>query len=238
MDDDRKLTLFTPEVPSEQSPNAPNSVFRTLRDAARSNTASKMFPVGTILPDTWQDVTAGQTYDAPWRVVDYRKVLTADKSERLVAILLREFVSATRQVFDQASSLYLVAQISQYMEVEYAQGCSPELLKAVTPHQITVDDQTMLATFFLPAPEELGIIIPSLNGHLRDQKWEYFRKLPEGRFAECKRRAFQDCNGQSRLVWTRSHNGSGHVYYLNSNGCLYHRDSSSECGILATCAVG
>lgn len=238
MDDDRKLTLFTSEVPSEQSPNAPNSVFRTLRDAVRSNTARKTFPVGTILPDTWQDVTTDQTYDAPWRVVDYRKVLISDKSERLVAILLREFVSATRRVFDQASPLYLVAQISQYMEVEYAQGCSSELLKAVTPHQITVDDQTMLATFFLPAPEELGIIIPKLNGHLRNRKWEYFRKLPEGRFAECKRRAFQDCNGQSRLVWTRSHNGSGHVYYLNSNGCLYHRDSSSECGILATCAVG
>ncbi len=211
-------------------------VFRQLKAAVRDGTAREQFPVGTLIQDTWTDVKTGLAYDMPLRIVDYRKMMI-DGLLRNTATLLRQYVLPKERIFDDSTTDYCIAQIRSYLRGHYAQGCSKELLEVAVTSNITVNSERLKDQFFLPAPEELGVIIPGLNDYSQCAKWEYFRDTPESWDSYCEKRIFTTPDDSRRYVWLRSRYNSSLVCYVSTLGRAYSNPPSNSYSVLAACKI-
>lgn len=76
------------------------SDFHTLRDAVRRGTAQSAFPVGTEIPDTWEDTASGKSYSMPLVVAHYGDVTLADGTVKAGVYLVRKNATPFAVQFD------------------------------------------------------------------------------------------------------------------------------------------
>ncbi len=228
----------TPAIISPPEKTASSHMLLRLRDAIRRGDAWERVPVGTIIPDTWTDIKTGKIYDMPLRIVHYGGRTVNDGEYRNTATLLRQYVLPQERIFDGKNTDYCITWIRDYLEGDYAQGCSKALSRVAVPGNITVNDGSLQAKFFLPAPEELGVIIPGLNDGTWHPKWEYFRDTPESQDGYCEKRIFTTPDGSKRRVWLRSRNGFNNICSSNASGGVdYFGSPSYSLGVLVACII-
>ncbi len=209
--------------------------FLALRAAVRDGSARQRFLVGTVLPDYWTDVKTDETFDMPWRIVDYREIRAAPDSElRPAAILLRTCASPNKVAFDSGGkSIFAKSEICAYMAADYEKGCSAEIREVASP--IWLPEEKVIAKFFLPSPEELH---SNNRGRprLEELAWEYFRDTPAD--GMCKKRAFCVVSANyAQIVWLRSRCSSSLVYVVYPNGRVSSGASSSSYNVPAACVI-
>lgn len=226
-------------APTDSSNTQDDHIFHKLQCAVRDGTAREKYPVGKEIPDQWTDVTKDKTFAMPWRIVDYRDVLLANGEKRLAAILLRIYASPIKIKFNEYyTNIYDGSNIERFLQNDYRDGCTPELLDAIA--EIQLPGCVRPATLFIPRAEELHIATrQDFILDIDQTAWEYFRDTPYAFSAQCQKRVFRDANGISQVCWTRSKLNLPHlVWTINTYGSAEHRNVSDKpsCALVA-CAI-
>ncbi len=210
--------------------------FLGLRAAVRDGSARQRFPVGTVLPDHWTDIKTNETFDMPWRIVDYRDIrATPDGELRPAAILLRVNTVAREIAFDlNERCIYDGSSICTYMATDYEQGCSAGIREAAS--SIWLPEEGVVANFFLPSPEELHSDVRGAS-RLEELTWEYFCDAPTHR--GCEKRTFCDVltGHRARNVWLRSRYAAFSVCGVRTDGYVSTAGPFNAYSVLAACAI-
>lgn len=208
-------------VPDDAIPQDKPNIFHQLQNALDDGTYREKFPVGTILPDIWTDLTTGTTYDMPLRIVHYGEVTLTSGKKCLGATLQRVHASPNRIVFGRESkdfpygnSRYNISDANVYLNMDdessYLSGCSADLRNSVAEVVLSVPAPNgsvdrVNSKFFLPSPEELHYDIENLGQAQIDLlAWEYFRDTPTDMDTPCKKRIFRTPNGSAQFCLLRS----------------------------------
>ncbi len=226
-------------APTDSSNAQDDHIFHKLQCAVRDGTAREKYPVGKEIPDQWTDVTKDKTFAMPWRIVDYRDALLANGEKRLAAILLRIYASPIKIKFNEYyTNIYDGSNIERFLQNDYRDGCTPELLDAIA--EIQLPGCVRPATLFIPRAEELHIATRQDSVLNIDQTaWEYFRDTPTEYTTPCQKRIFRDTNGVPQVCWTRSKLNLPHlVWTINTHGSAEYRNVSDKpsCALVA-CAI-
>lgn len=197
-------------------------IFQQLQDAIADGRHRELFPVGTLLPDTWTNLETSALCDMPLRIVDYRKIKLASGEETLGATLLRQHATPNLVAFCKSSlaypfgsNEYFESDVRAYLDTEYYKGCSAALLSSLA--NIRLDDKAD-ARFFLPSLEALhfdDVYLRSHTTYKNKPAWEYFQDTPSDPAMICSKRAICDPDGNKRQYLTRTrHNGSAECVYI------------------------
>lgn len=241
--------LITPSILEPNDPRIRQTLnshyLQDLKQALKAGTYRERFPVGSRIPDLWKDRENYKVYLVPQIVVDYRTVQTAERGDRLGAILLQQNVSFREIVFDyRYENDFMKSRLKwDCNSVEsfrwHQTGPSANLLDATT--DVLVDGVPM--RFFPPSLEELHFDIklyeyPNLrerldiydNPELDQLAWEYFRDTPIDIYARCLKRVFRTPEGRAQSCWLRNAHWllCNDVWVVDSAGSADHKYVGSK----------
>lgn len=209
----RMLNIFPELVDQFQPEIGKSDTFHQLQAAVRSGTASKLFPVGTLIPDVWTSPKTGETYHMPLIVVHYGKVRRASDGVCVPgAILLRQnsvpdsdsfafhIPGEERKIL--AKVTYELSDLHYHLNSphDYLTGCSSALRSVMTEimlqHSVFLpgpararEEREFEVYCFVPSLENLGCN-PYRHPDFASVVWQYFRDTPEAFVARCPKRCF------------------------------------------------
>ncbi len=220
------------------------SELRKLQQAVRCGEAMEQFPVGTEISDSWTEVKSGRKYDIPLIVVSHREIITAEGQRKLGVILMRGKALPWMRPYNERGCEYKESAIHQYLESEYAAGCSKELLDVAMMNKIEVDLGSIQAKFFLPSATELNRSNGDSSMRIFEyQVWEYFLYHDSNR---CYRHMFGYAGTEHFIpadFWLRSCYKPDvdlrmrYMCFINDSGRLGHAEPYYNLGIVPACAV-
>lgn len=239
--------VATPVLADQFSDN----IFSQLQTAIDDGTYREKFPVGSILPDTWTDVTTGKTYEMPLRIVHYGEVATVNPPHKAIAAALLRCQATPCEVvfsnpsaeFPYGSSRYAASDIDSYLRGDYLRGCSPGLQKAFIANAYHIPDyasQSEIAVkgFFLPCLEELHVCTNDAID-VDQAAWEYFLDTPSDWTEPCRKRVFLDPSGTAQRCWLRSaRRGSAYrVWTANTDGSANYYSAYNTYACAPACVI-
>ena len=229
-------------IKSDNTPSKYDSTLVGLKEALDAGEAETYFPVGTELPDTWNNE------ENPLIVAQY-----LDSSNNTAyggaegALLVRKFVEPTNQWDKSYGANYPTSSMRTYLNSSYQDSCSAELKGLISP--ITIKWHSGNGT--IDVPDNYWFLLSAYEvcckGDMYESQYEgimldYWKERtgltePDTAFVNNAGRVMTNRNGDPLATWLRStpRANYNYPYYIATNGAVSDANPINNYGVLPVC---